>query len=268
MVTTHEILKRTGLKTRRTLTAWYKAGLIPRPRIMKHPSGRGTVAMWPDEVMDRCVELAILRKPGRPSREAQLTLRTIQLLEEAIGSQGGSQTPEEYLLAKTAMKNGDYTCVSFEDVIPEYFVVMLMPSLFPYFPDAKSRAEIVTRIRTNGVFRQALELYRSGSNPILVFNKNELRVIGGDMVSHRLAEEASTGCALVMVPLSSLLKKAFLVGRTPFPEFTPASSSSENQHPNDPTTIKSDAQNRRSNDSGKYDLPHAGSDGEGTAEGK
>lgn len=267
MVTTQEILKRTGLKTQRTLTAWYKAGLIPRPKITKHPSGKGTVAMWPDEVMERCLELATLRKPGRPSLEAQLTLRTIQLIEEATSSRDGSQTPEAYLLAKTAMKDGDNSRVSFEDVIPEYFAVMLMPSLFPYFPDAKSRAEIVTKSRTTGVFRQALELYRSGSNPILVVNKYELQVIAGDMVSQRLAEETSTGCALVMVPLSSILKKAFLVGRTPFPEFTPASPSSDNQHPNNPMAIKIDAYHTRSYCSGKYDLPHAGSDGEGTAEG-
>ena len=263
MVTTQEILKRTGLKTQRTLTAWHKAGLIPRPRIMKHPSGRGTVAMWPDEVMERCVELATLRKPGRPSRETILNLKIIQLLEQAPIRQG-LLTPEEVILANTA-NDGDM--INREDDLPEFFTAMIMPSLFPYFPDAKSQAEIVTRIRTNGVFRQALELYRAGSNPILVVKKHELQVIAGDMVSQRLAEEASTGCALVMVPLSSLLKKAFLVARTPFPAFTLASSSPANQHPNDPTTIKSDAHNSRSNGSGKYDLPHAGSDGEGTAEG-
>jgi len=263
MVTTQEILKRTGLKTQRTLTAWYKAGLIPRPKITKHPSGKGTVAMWPDEVLERCIELATIRKPGRPSREAILNLRIFQLLEQAPIRQG-LLTPEEVILANTA-NDGDM--INREDDLPEFFIAIIMPSLFSYFPDAKSQTKIVTKIRTNGIFRQALELFQSGSNPILVVKKNELQVIAGDKVSHRLAEETSTGCALVMVPLSSLLKKAFFVARMPFPAFTLASTSSANQHPNDPTTIKSDAY-KRSDDSGIYDLPHAGSDGEGTAEGK
>ena len=65
MKTSAEILKRTGLKSAKTLTRWAKRGIIPVPYIQTHPSGRGKIGYWPDWVLDRCLRIVELRKKGR-----------------------------------------------------------------------------------------------------------------------------------------------------------------------------------------------------------
>lgn len=261
MVTTKDILKFTGLKTARTLTAWYQAGLIPRPRIMRHPSGKGTVAVWPDEAMDRCMALAKLRKPGRPSR---LNLRILELLDQQPVRQG-LQAPEDVIRANTA---NDGNMINREDDLPEFFIAMLAPALFPYFPDVHSRSAMISKIRSLEVMRQALDLFNSGFRPVLVVDKHDFQVTQDFMVSRRLADEVSFDHAIVVVPLLASLKKAFLLARVPFPEVKPIPPSATPEGPADSPTTETGVFSPRGNDSGKIDLPHAGSDGKNTAEGK
>ena len=233
MVTSHEILKRTGLKTRRTLTAWYKAGLIPRPRIVKHPSGKGTIAVWPDEVMERCLELINLRKPGRPSRETKINLSIIQLFERAPIRQG-RLTPEETLLANTA-NDGDM--ISREDDLPEFFITMLMPSLFPFFPESRSRSEMISKIRAKEVMRQALDIYKTGFYPILMISQDDMEVTSVSLLAHGRAGEAFGNKARLIVPLFEPLERAFRAARIPFPEAKIPSASPTARAPTDsPTT--------------------------------
>lgn len=264
MVTTKDILKFTGLKTPRTLTAWYKAGLIPRPRIMRHPSGKGTVAVWPDEAMDRCIALAKLRKPGRPSREAKLNLRIFELLDQKPIREG-LQTPEDVIRANTA---NDGNMINREDDLPEFFIAMLAPAIFTYFSDKHSRSAMISKIRSQEVMRQALDLYRSGFHPVLVADKYDMQVTQDFMVSRRLTDEAFADHAMVVVSLLSLLKKAFLLARVPFPEVKPVSTSTTSEGPTDSVMTETDIFSPRGKNPGQVDLPHAGSDGKDSAEGK
>src|SRR4051812_27606414 len=65
MVTTKQILERTGIQTGRTLTRWYQRGLIPPPEIRISPTGNGKSAYWPDWVVHRCDRIRRLIKSGR-----------------------------------------------------------------------------------------------------------------------------------------------------------------------------------------------------------
>ena len=64
MISSKEILEKTGLKSTKTLTRWHKAGIIPEPMIETHPSGRGKIGYWPDYVLTRCLKIIELRKQG------------------------------------------------------------------------------------------------------------------------------------------------------------------------------------------------------------
>src|SRR4051794_23650034 len=64
LITSKDILEATGLKSAKTLTRWYQRGLIPRPLIRTHPSGRGKIAYWPDLVIDLCVRIVSMQREG------------------------------------------------------------------------------------------------------------------------------------------------------------------------------------------------------------
>ena len=64
VISSKEILAKTGIKTAKTLTRWYQRGLIPRPTVGTHPSGRGKVGYWPDWVADHCRRMIELRRDG------------------------------------------------------------------------------------------------------------------------------------------------------------------------------------------------------------
>ena len=50
MISTNDILDATGLRSGKTLTRWHQRGLIPKPLIRTHPSGRGKAAYCPRSV--------------------------------------------------------------------------------------------------------------------------------------------------------------------------------------------------------------------------
>src|SRR6266852_9113255 len=74
MVSSQQILERTGLKSSKTLTRWHQQGFIPQPVVRTHPSGRGKMAYWPDWVLDRCVRIVELQRQGHSLKSAVQTL--------------------------------------------------------------------------------------------------------------------------------------------------------------------------------------------------
>src|SRR5690242_3790040 len=74
MITSHDILDKTGLKSAKTLTRWHQRGLIPEPLIRTHPSGRGKVAYWPDWVLNRCLRIVELQREGHSLQSAASVL--------------------------------------------------------------------------------------------------------------------------------------------------------------------------------------------------
>ena len=53
VVTMDDIRAAAGGRSRQAISAWVDAGLIPPPKIVRGPSGRGRRGVWPAAVLDR-----------------------------------------------------------------------------------------------------------------------------------------------------------------------------------------------------------------------
>lgn len=236
MVTTQEILKRTGLKTQRTLTAWYKAGLIPRPKITRHPSGKGTIAVWPDEVLERCMELVTLRKPGRPTSKAKRVIETIRLLQWS----GPTERRKYVAAARKPLQDKDSKAVTRESDLQEFFLTMLMPALCLHITKAEDQSYAVLEIKSQNVLDSGLSLLKAGYSPILVIENKNLHVFPDFMISHYLSQQASSDNSFVLIPLLAPLKKAFQIARMSFPEIRLATPAPRIHVPSGPDSTEKD----------------------------
>lgn len=72
-VTSTDIRGATGLCAK-TLVRWAGQGIIPRPKVGPHPSGRGKIGYWDEWVLERCRELVKLQKQGRSLQAAVVLL--------------------------------------------------------------------------------------------------------------------------------------------------------------------------------------------------
>src|SRR5262245_54828827 len=73
MITTQTLSRKSGLSTK-TLTRWSNRGIIPKPAVRTHPSGRGKIGDWPDSVLDRCRRIVQLRQKGHSLDNALVAL--------------------------------------------------------------------------------------------------------------------------------------------------------------------------------------------------
>jgi DNA-binding transcriptional MerR regulator len=74
MISTDELLAETGIRAAKTLTRWHQRGLIPKPEIRTHPSGRGKMAYWPEWVVNRCQRIKRLLATGRSLEDIEKIL--------------------------------------------------------------------------------------------------------------------------------------------------------------------------------------------------
>ena len=88
MINTKELLRRTGIMSQKTLTRWSQHGLIPAPMLGTHPSGRGRLGYYPDEILERCQKIIEFKKEG-------FSLRHIAtFISDALPDQSFSATTE------------------------------------------------------------------------------------------------------------------------------------------------------------------------------
>ncbi len=104
-ITKAELKKRIGVRSDTTLRNWVSAGLIPKPMIKRSPTGRGTSAYYPMDIVERCLEIKRLtgegmtlpevrdlilsgdktKPPGKNSRSRSTSIKKKQTLVE-LGS--------------------------------------------------------------------------------------------------------------------------------------------------------------------------------------
>ena len=84
MITTQTLTRQTGLSAK-TLTRWANRGIIAKPAITTHPSGRGKVGYWPDAVLDRCLRIVHLRQEGH-SIESAVAMLGVEHIEKCLSS--------------------------------------------------------------------------------------------------------------------------------------------------------------------------------------
>lgn len=207
-ITSKQILQATGLKSAKTLTRWAKSGIIPRPHVGTHPSGRGKIAYWPDGVLARCQRIAELLRQGHTLGSAYSVLetdRTLRLIDEA------EQSPDVGALVskKVRLPNGQET--NLESVV-DAFIAQAADNLI--VGDALHH-KLVMQMRNANVAGWSLKLLAAGYNPVCVFNGERIEVFPDFLVSHHLSDEQSGGSTCLVIATLPLLRKAFAaLGRT------------------------------------------------------
>lgn len=83
MLTGPEVLARAGVKNARALARYADQGLIDRPTIGPHPSGRGTTSYYPASTVERIREIRGTRKRGA-GRVAALNVTGTRRLDRLV----------------------------------------------------------------------------------------------------------------------------------------------------------------------------------------
>jgi len=208
MVTSKEILEQTGLKSGKTLTRWYRRGIIPQPSVRTHPSGRGKIAYWPDWVLERCVRLVDLQRQGHSLRSA-VTMAHLERLEETIQYVKETPSPSE-ILANKRVTLQDGRTISLLDI----FLSVIMSKVKDLITDRDLQATILNNLREQKALDLAMAFLGNGYNPVLVFDGADLRITPDFVVSHWLTDVTTERhCYLVLALLPSLRKAFSMIGR-------------------------------------------------------
>lgn len=211
MTTTKDILKQTGLKNARTLARWYQKGLIPKPMVGPHPSGRGRISYWPDWVLNRCLKIVELRKRGY-SLDA---LRSNVVVD--------SYDPKRYRpIEKPSVgdiaKNKPLKLADGMEIRPvTIFQLMISEKIKSLVTERDLVRTITEKLKEKDILRKAIELLASGCNPVLIFDGEDLDIQTDFFISQRLIQDEHESTAYLTIPLLPYVRKIFEQFKLDFP---------------------------------------------------
>jgi hypothetical protein len=203
MISSKEILQKTGLKSTKTLTRWHKQGIIPKPFIGTHPSGKGKMAYWDDSVMNRCLRIVELRGKGYSLGAA---VAEIDHKNMAASMQRIRRMPSvsEILAGKKArLKDG--TEVTLLDV----FLYTILSEIEKLGCHQDTTRRLISKMREIKVLDLSFALLNNGYNPVLLHCPDTLLVMPDFMVSHYLSSDITNPRCFLTIPLIPGLRKAF-----------------------------------------------------------
>jgi DNA-binding transcriptional MerR regulator len=211
MITTKTLSRKTGLSAK-TLTRWANRGIIPRPAISTHPSGRGKIGYWPDAVLDRCLRIVQLRKQGH-SVESALAMLGLEHVNQCLAKL--DQPSFADLLAKHKVKGPRGEEVDFLEV----FRAAIAGSLRDSVLDRDHHRTILDKLYADNrlLLRNALGLMEGGYSPFLTYDGTTVRIEPDFLLSFPIASEKRSCFSL---PLRPVLRKflAILGGEELLPE--------------------------------------------------
>lgn len=200
MISSKELLEKTGLKSSKTLTRWHQQEIIPAPVIRTHPSGRGKMAYWPDSVLPFCQRLIELRGQGHSLHSAKLQVDRERLaqIEEA---QKSEPTFTEFLNEQSVrLKNGD------EVSLHELLLFNILKSSSDLLPNSDHRDTLIQKMMDGRSLDRAIELFLAGFNPVLVFDGQKVHISEDFIISPALAQDLSGGRPFIVFPLRNSLQ--------------------------------------------------------------
>lgn len=210
MVTSHEILAATGLKSAQTLTRWANDGIIPKARIGTHPSGRGKIAFWPEWVLDFCREIVELRKSGYSVKEAAQMIRLEQAAQELEEKEKNHFFTDELEKRSVMLEGGKK--ISLLDV----FTAVLFESSRGFITDPADRNKLIRMFKEQKCLDVALVAIESLYNPILYYDGNNVHIMPDFRLSHVFNQNTKEIKSGFVMGLLGPLKKAFGVLRKEF----------------------------------------------------
>ena len=212
MITTQTLTRQTGLSAK-TLTRWANRGIIAKPAITTHPSGRGKVGYWPDAVLDRCLRIVHLRQEGH-SIESAVAMLGVEHIEKGLSS-ALDQPSFADLMSKHKVKGGNGEEVDFLEVFRGAIAGCLRDSVL----DRDHHRTILTKLHADNrlLLRVAVQQIEAGYNPFLTYDGTTVRIEPDFLLGHPTAPE---GCSLFTLPLRAVFRKflAVLGGEQLLPE--------------------------------------------------
>ena len=200
MVTSRQILEKTGIVSIKTLTRWHQRSLIPRPQVLTHPNGRGKMAYWDDWVLERCVRIKQLVQSGE----------SLDSIREMLGSDWGAAERNwrrRYRFAEVSRKmDFDAAVANFSDLAYRKLVSLLDVGRRK---DSPGLNKLDQSLRSKETVERVLELVRQGIQPVLVFDGEQANITADFMVSQMLAGEADRGKPVIVMPLFVEVVRAF-----------------------------------------------------------
>jgi DNA-binding transcriptional MerR regulator len=221
MISSKELLRRTGLKSAKTLTRWYKLGLIPKPELRTHPSGRGKLSYWPDWVLDRCLKMREAQKHGR-SLKGAVSLMALEYVERTMEETLDARNRAESL-SKRRVKVAAADGKEFSGL--DIFIALILADLHPRMLDKDRKDVLIAKLRDSQALDQTLRAVEQGFNPVLVFDGSQVHITTDFMLGIRLGLQGDQGRPAIIVPLLHPLRRALVKigdGRRTEPRMYPA----------------------------------------------
>ncbi len=203
MITSNDILEKTGVKSTKTLGRWTKLGIIPEPLVRTHPSGRGRVAYWPDWVLDRCIRIVELRRQGHSLESARKVLDLHRLRQNLEVVESEPRVSD--LLASKEVK----LTPERDGTLLDAFLLAMLASVKQLVVDPTGRRRLIDKLREQDSVDLTLNLLRAGYNPVLMYNGKTLEIVPDFLVGQRLSEDHPPHEAFVVAPLLPTLSKTF-----------------------------------------------------------
>lgn len=185
MLSTPEILERTGIKNAKTLTRWHQRGLIPPPEVRLHPGGRGKIGYWPEWVVEQCLRIRKLLK-SRYSLD-----KIAEMLRSGSGREKRSAKGGYYRFKEVAADLDRLACC-------RNFAMLVTNKMGPMLASLGVRAARTLRQLDEMALQEptaeeAIGLIRDGYNPVLVHDGTNWAILPdfvAGLALGRLAEEA------------------------------------------------------------------------------
>ena len=198
MITSKEILKKTGLKSTKTLKRWERAGFIPKPVIGTHPSGRGTMNYWPDWVLDLCLRITEHKKKGHSPRTAAMLINLEKL-------EGVLKGVENFSLQENA-----------PDLLPSMLVAAVLDEADALVMDQDGKEAVARRLAERETLDAARRCFEKGYHPVVLFRGGSCEVVPDQAVSFMLLQERHCPAPFLVIPLEPLIEKVYALAGQAF----------------------------------------------------
>lgn len=203
MITSHEVLEQTGIKSAKTLTRWHRSGIIPEPAIRTHPSGRGKIAYYPDSVVEHIQKIQELRKQGHTLHSAVFALNVAR-----------AQETYEYVKERRSFSEFSrekHVRLSDGSEAPwiDIWTGIVLKHARPFLADRDAKAALVAALRDTECLDHAMIHIKGGYSPVLVFDGRKAEVTTDIMLAHRMSADGGENTACLVLPLFKVFKEIY-----------------------------------------------------------